>query len=137
MRMNMRSVLVLAGTVALGALAWRAGGWRGIVLLVSGLALWVTVYVTRVIAVMKRAADRPVGHIDSAVMFNSQLKVGQQLLHVLALTRSLGQLLSEAEAQPEVYGWRDAGGSRVTAEFEGGRLTRWRLERPGQEPSAR
>ena len=79
---------------------------------------------------MKRAADRPVGHVGSAVMLNAKLQAGQPLLKVVALTRALGERLSEVGADPETYRWRDEGGSQVTAEFKGGRLTHWQLERP-------
>jgi hypothetical protein len=132
--MNVRSVLTLVGALALGALAWRMGQWKGMALLGSGLVLWALLYFNQLLAVMKRAANRPVGYVGSAVMLNSKLKAGQTLLHVMALTRSLGQQLSDAGAQPEVYRWCDPGNSHVTAEFEGGRLRCWRLERPAQQP---
>ena len=54
------------------------------------------------------------------------------LLHVVGLTRALGERLSPEGTEPEVYRWRDPGDSHVTAEFEGGRLARWRLERPAE-----
>jgi hypothetical protein len=128
--MNARSVLTLAGAVALGALAWRAGGWRGVALLVSALVLWLLLSFTRLMTVLKRASNRPLGYIDSAVMLNARLKPGQRLLDVLALTRSLGQRLSAIDAQPEVFRWTDPGQSHVTAEFDNGRLKQWRLKRP-------
>jgi len=128
--MNARSVLTLAGAVALGALVWRAGGWRGVALLVSALVLWLLLSFTRLMTVLKRASNRPLGYIDSAVMLNARLKPGQRLLDVLALTRALGQRLSAIDAQPEVFRWTDPGQSHVTAEFDNGRLKQWRLERP-------
>ncbi|MFT3778533.1 MAG: glycerate kinase [Ottowia sp.] len=128
--MNVRPLLTLAGAVALGALAWRGGGWQGIAVMASALLLWFLLYYTRLLTVMKRAADRPVGYVGSAVMLNAKLKAGQPLLHVVALTRALGQRLSAPDAQPEVYRWTDPGQSHVTAEFAGGRLKAWRLERP-------
>jgi hypothetical protein len=44
----------------------------------------------------------------------------------LALTRALGEPLTEAGADPETYRWTDPGGSWVTAEFKGGKLIHWR-----------
>lgn len=123
-------LLAIVLAVALGAGAWRAGGWPGMALLGSGVVLWALLYYSRIIAVMKRAADRPIGHIGSAVMLNAKLKPRSPLLHVLAQTRSLGERLSAADAEPEVFRWTDPGASSVTAEFENGRLARWRLERP-------
>ena len=128
--MKGRSLLTLAGAVALGALSWRAGGWQGIAVMASALLLWFLLYYTRLLTVMKRAADRPIGYVGSAVMLNIKLKAGQPLLHVVALTRALGQRLSEEGAEPEVYRWTDPGGSHVTAEFVGGRLKAWQMVRP-------
>jgi hypothetical protein len=134
--MNFRSVLALAAAVALGAMAWRMGQWKGVALLASGLVLWALLYYTQIVTVMKRAADRPVGYVGSAVMLNSKLKAGKTLLHVVALTRSLGARLSDDGARTEVYRWSDPGDSHVTAEFEDGRLRRWRLERPAAGDAA-
>ncbi len=134
--MTWQRLLAIVFAVALGAGAWRAGGWPGMALLGSGLVLWLLLYYTRIVTVMKRAADRPVGYVGSAVMLNAKLQAGQPLLKVVALTRALGERLSEAGADPETYRWRDAGGSQVTAEFKGGRLTQWQLERPTPAPAS-
>ncbi len=58
-------------------------------------------------------------------------------MHVIAQTRALGERLSDEGAQPEVYRWRDGSGSSVSCEFEGGKLARWKLERPEQVLSGR
>lgn len=134
--MNWQRAGVVLGTVLLGAGAWRAGGWPGLALLGSGLVLWFLLYTTRLLTVMKRANERPIGYIDSAVMLNAKLSAGQPLMHVLALTRSLGERLSPPDTEPEQYRWSDPGQSWVTAEFVGGRLTQWRLERPADPASA-
>ena len=63
-------------------------------------------------------------------MLNAKLKSGVNLLHVMALTRSLGELLSEKDHQPELFRWTDASDSSVTCEFQHGRLVRWELKRP-------
>ena len=131
-----KRILAILSAAALGAGAWRAGGWPGLALLGSGLLLWLMLYYTRIMTIMKRAADRPIGYVGSAVMLNAKLKRGQPLLTVLALTRALGQRLSGEGAEPEVYRWRDPGESHVTAEFEGGRLARWQRERPAEAPEA-
>ncbi len=128
--MTWQRILTLLAAIALGAGAWRAGGWSGLALLGSGLVLWFMLYYTRLINVMKRAADQPIGYVGSAVMLNAKLKQGQALLHVVALTRSLGERLSPEGTQPERYRWTDPGESSVTAEFDGGKLTSWQLDRP-------
>ena len=121
--------------MALVTLAWRAGGWAGMAMLGSGILLWFLLYYTRVMTIMKRAADKPVGYVGSAVMLNARLKSKMPLLNVIGLTRALGERLSAPGVEPEVYRWRDPSDSTVTAEFEGGRLLRWQLERPGDAPA--
>lgn len=133
--MNARSLLTLAAAVALGALAWRAGGFKGVLLLFSGVVLWLLLQYTRLMTVMKRAAQRPIGYVDSAVMLNARLKAGMPLLHVIALTRAMGERLSPEGAEPETYRWRDAGESSVTTHFAGGRLQAWQLQRPPESPA--
>ena len=117
--MTWKRILTLAIAVALGAGAWRAGGWAGLALAASALVLWFLLYYTRLIQVMKRAADRPIGYVGSAVMLNAKLKPRQALLHVIALTQALGERLSPEGAEPEVYRWTDPGGSHVTAGWSG------------------
>ena len=131
--MNWQRWVVMAGAVLLGAGAWRAGGWAGLGLLGSGLVLWFLLYYTRLLTVMKRASNRPIGHIGSAVMLNAKLRPRLPLLHVLALTRALGEALTPPDTQPERFRWTDAGGSHVTCEFRNGRLVEWQLVRPPQD----
>lgn len=134
--MKLRNIWVpLVGLLVL-LLAWRAYGWGGVAAATGGLVMWGLLHVTRAIQVMQRAARRPLGHVDNAVMLHARLRPGLSLLHVLALTRALGQQRSEADAQPEVYRWTDGGGSHVTAEFLDGRLQSWQLWRPEPAPDA-
>ena len=86
--------------------------------------------------VLKRAANQPMGYVASAVMLNAKLKKGVNLLHVMALTRSIGLLQTEKEAQPEVYRWQDNGGSHVTCTFMDGKLQSWALYRPHPDAAA-
>ena len=81
---------------------------------------------------LRRAANRPIGYVDSSVMLNAKLKPGLTLLHVIALTRSLGELQSPKDTQPEVFRWTDAGASHVTCEFAGGKLAKHELVRPAE-----
>lgn len=133
----LRVGLPLAGIVAI-ALAWQRFGWQGIVVVVTALVLWLLMHFNRTMQVLRRAADRPVGYVDSAVMLNAKLKARVSLLHVVAMTRSLGQLQTVKDAQPEVYRWRDNSDSYVDGTFLDGRLTAWQLVRPppSAEPSS-
>jgi hypothetical protein len=132
--MNWRTILVWIGGAVLVAAAWRAYGWPGLALAAGGLVMWLLLHFTRMTQVLSRAADKPVGYVGSAVMLNAKLKKGMTLLHVVAMTRSLGQLLSPKDEQPELYRWTDGTASHVTCEFRDGRLVRWELVRPPAAP---
>ncbi len=131
--MNWQKILVPIAGVVLVAAAWRAYGWAGVAVVTGGVVMWVLLHVTRLMHVLKQAADRPVGHVGSAVMLNAKLQAGMPLLKVLALTRALGELQSAPDAQPEVFRWGDTSGSHVTCEFVNGRLTTWQMVRPDTE----
>ena len=131
--MNWQKILVPIAGVVLVAAAWRAYGWAGVAVVTGGVVMWVLLHVTRLMHVLKQAADRPVGHVASAVMLNAKLQAGMPLLKVLALTRALGELQSAPDAQPEVFRWGDTSGSHVTCEFVNGRLTTWQMVRPDPE----
>lgn len=124
-------MVVLLG--ALGALAWDTAQWRGLVFMASGIVLWVLLQMTRLLTVMRRAAERPIGHVDSAVMLNARLTKGQSLLGILTLTRALGERLACTDRNMEKYRWVDSGRSSVTVEMAHGRLVTWRLERPAAD----
>ena len=116
--------------VALLALAYRSYGWAGVGVVASAIVMWALLHFNRMLQVLKRAADRPIGYVGSAVMLNAKLRPGVNLMHVLALTKALGVLLSAKETQPEVYRWTDGTLSQVTCEFIGGKLAKWTLVRP-------
>jgi hypothetical protein len=118
--------LVLAA-VAAGYIGW---GWPGVVLGVTVVVFWLLLQVSRSLRVMKNAAGKPVGRVDSAVMLHSRLKAGMTLLQVLQITRSLGTRISET---PERWGWGDASGARLQLEFDAGKLRHWTLQRDEPE----
>jgi hypothetical protein len=134
--MNWRRILVPVAGAALIVAGWRAYGWPGVAVVVSGGVMWALLHVTRVMHVLKQAADRPVGHVGSAVMLNARLRAGVSLLHVMAITRAMGELRSPKDEQPEIFRWTDPGGSHVTAQFQDGRLVSWTLWRPDGADSA-
>ena len=134
--MNLRKIFIPLGIVALVIAAYRAYGLQGILTVSGGLVMWGLLHFTRLMNVMKKAANRPMGYVGSAVMLNARLKPGVNLMHVMAMTQSLGERLSAENAQPEVYRWTDGTQSHVTCEFANGRLQRWTLERPQAEAEA-
>jgi len=134
MRPSQLLPLLAAAVLTVGA--WHAFGWPGLALAAGGVVMWLLLHLTRLMTVLKRAAERPMGHVASAVMLNAKLQRGQTLMHVVAMTRSLGQLQSPKDSQPEVYRWQDAGGSSVQCTFVSGRLAQWQLQRPGSPAMA-
>jgi len=130
--MQFQKILVPLASVALVAAAYHYYGWPGVAIATGGLIMWLLLHFTRMMTVLKRAANRPVGYVGSAVMLNAKLRPGVTLLHVVAMTKSLGALQSPKDAQPELYRWTDGTESHVTCEFEGGKLKKWDLVRPVQ-----
>ncbi|MBO0944003.1 glycerate kinase [Acidovorax temperans] len=134
--MNLRNIFVPAGVIGLVLVGYASAGWPGVAAVVGGLVMWALLHFTRLMNVMKKAANRPMGYVGSAVMLNARLKPGVNLMHVMAMTQSLGERLSAENAQPEVYRWTDGTRSHVTCEFANGRLQKWTLERPQAEAEA-
>ena len=134
--MNLRNIFVPAGVIGLVLVGYASTGWPGVAAVVGGLVMWALLHFTRLMNVMKKAANRPMGYVGSAVMLNARLKPGVNLMHVMAMTQSLGERLSAENAQPEVYRWTDGTQSHVTCEFANGRLQKWTLERPQAEAEA-
>jgi hypothetical protein len=125
---------VIGWALAAAALVagWLGYGWRGLVLALSVIAFWLLLQASRTLRVLRNAAQSPLGHVDSAVMFNAKLSAGLRLAEVIAMTRSLGRKVSANVGDgPQVFVWRDGGGDEVEATFEGGRCTHWQLRREG------
>lgn len=118
----------VAGVVLIAG-SYRFYGWGGAVLVLGALLMFLLLRFNRMMQVLGRAATRPVGHIDNAVLLNARLHAGMTLLNVLAMTRALGEMRSPKNTQPEIFRWTDTGASHVTAEFRRGRLVHWTLFR--------
>ena len=131
--MNMRNIVVPLGLAVLLFAAFDSLGWKGVAAVGGGIVMWLLLHFTRLMTVMRRAYERPMGYVGSAVMLNAKLKPKVNLMHVVALTRSLGVRLSEEGQDPEVYRWTDGTDSHVTCEFVNGRLVKWTLERPKKD----
>jgi hypothetical protein len=134
--MNLRNILVPVGLVILVVMGFRSYGWMGVAAVGGGVLMWALLHFTRLMNVLRKAADRPIGHVGSAVMLNARLQAGVSLMHVVAMTRSLGALQSPENQQPEFYRWTDGTRSHVTCEFHNGKLVKWVLERPAAPEDA-
>ena len=118
--------------VGVGLLAYRAYAWPGVALAAGGAVMWVLLHMTRMMVVLKRTAQRPVGCVGSAVMMHARLERGQTLLQLLALAGSLGQRVDGSHsnsAQREQYRWTDSSQATVLCTLEHGKLTHWELLR--------
>ena len=128
--MNFQKIIVPVGGVVLVAASYHLYGWAGVAVSTGGLVMWLLLHFTRMVQALHRTANQPVGYVPSAVMLNARLKPGMTLLHVIAMTRSLGALQSAQDAQPEVFRWTDGSDSHVTCTFVGGKLASHELWRP-------
>ncbi len=130
--MQFQKIFVPLASLALIVGAYHYYGWAGVAVAAGGLVMWMLLHFTRMMQILKRAANRPIGFVGSAVMLNAKLKPGVTLLHVVAMTKALGELQSPKDTQPELYRWTDGTQSHVTCEFWGGKLKKWELVRPVQ-----
>jgi hypothetical protein len=128
--MQLQKILIPIGAVALVVAGYQLSGWAGVALAVGALVFWLMLHFTRFMHVLKRAANSPMGYVGSAVMLQAKLKPGMTLMHVIAMTRSLGVQLSAPEVQPEQYRWTDSSEASVTCDFQDGKLLRWEFRRP-------
>lgn len=109
---------------------WLGYGWRGLLLALSVTVFWLLLQFSRSLRVLQRAAARPVGTVDNAVMFNAKLDSGLRLPQVLALTRSLGRKVGGTDGHgPEAWAWVDEAGDEVRVELVDGRVSAWKLTR--------
>ena len=138
--MSFQQLITRVGFPVLGvlliAMAYNTYGWPGVAAALGALVMWALLQFTRMMQVLRRAKDRPIGYVDSAVMLNAKLQKGQTLLHVMALTRSIGLLQSDKGAQPEVFRWTDTSQSHVTVTLADGKVTQWQMVRPEPAPDA-
>ena len=128
--MNFSRLLIPIAVIAFVAGAWHQYKWPGVAVSTGAVVMWILLHFTRMVTVLSRASNRPVGHVSSAVMLNAKLKKGVNLMHVIAMTKSLGVRLSEENAQPEVFKWADSGDSFVVCTFKAGKLQAWDMTRP-------
>lgn len=128
--MQFQKILIPIASIVLVVAAYRAYGWPGVAAATGALVMWMLLHFTRMLQILKRAANRPIGYVDSAVMLNAKLQKGATLMHVVAMTRALGELLTTKGTQPEQFRWTDGTQSHVTCIFVGGKLQQWELYRP-------
>ena len=141
--MNARLSPWLAWALAVAAVAagYVGYGWPGVVLAITVVVFWLLLQFSRALRVMKAAAGRPVGYVQSAVMLQSKLHNGMTLAQVMKLTGSFGQARAVAPASAqldsaeEVFAWRDEGGDEVVVQLRAGKVCAWQLLRVDAPPA--
>jgi hypothetical protein len=133
---GMNPVLGWALAVLAVATGYVAYQWAGVVLALTVVVFWLLLQFSRALRVMRRAATRPVGTVDNAVMLHTQLAPGMQMLQILPLTGSLGRRIGAADGPLETFEWADAGGDSVRVDLQGGKISRVTLQRQGEMPAA-
>ena len=127
MNPSLNNGLLAGGAVLAG---WWFWGWQGLLMAASVIAFWLVLQFTRALRVLRHASQRPVGHVDSAVMLQSRLEHGMNRQELIALTGSLGTKLGELDD----WQWSDPGGNTVVVHLRRGMVVRWSLARPESEP---
>jgi len=134
--MNGRNLAVVLGLAVLLYGSFRAFGWWGFSLVSSGIIFWLLQLSTGLMQTMERAADRPVGLVNNAVMLHAQLHDGLRLLKVIGLAASLGQRLPSDDKTMDIFEWRDGANDCVQCHFQEGRLRQWILVRAADQGAA-
>jgi hypothetical protein len=116
------NVLLAGAAVIVG---WWSYGWQGLVLAFTLIVFWTILQFNRATRVMRNAAQRPIGTIDSVTMVQARLETGLTLLEVLPITGSLGVKLNDRDE----WQWTDAGGNDIVLVFRRGVLVRWAVAR--------
>src|SRR5882724_6656221 len=71
--MDLKKIFVPVLGIVMLAAAWRAYGWSGIAIVATGFVTWTLLHFNRITQVLRKAANRPVGYVGSAVMLNAKL----------------------------------------------------------------
>jgi hypothetical protein len=114
---------LLAGAAVI--VGWWSYGWQGLVLALTVIVFWTILQFNRATRVMRNAAQRPIGTIDSVAMVQARLDTGLTLLEVLPITGSLGVKLNDRDE----WQWTDVAGNDIVLVFRRGVLVRWAVAR--------
>lgn len=118
---------LLAGAALIGA--WWLYGWRGLLLGGSTLVFWMLWQFSQAARLLRQAAARPVGQVESVAMVQARLEHGLQMAEVLKLTGSLGRQVGPLDD----WQWTDGYGNELVVSLRRGVVVRWAVAR--HEPS--
>ncbi len=138
----MNAAVGWALAVAAVAAGFMAYGWPGVLLALSVVVFWLLLQFSRALRLMRKAAQRPMGSVASALMLQTRLQRGMLLADVMKLTGSFGSRDTSAAGSDqapdqETYTWADAGGDALQVTLMAGKVTAWELHRAAAaEPGA-
>ncbi|RMX04328.1 glycerate kinase [Corticibacter populi] len=136
MHSGLKSVLIVAVITLVLTTGYVNQGWTGFFAVFGVVVFFFLLHFTKVMRVLRIAANTPKGVISSAVMLNARLRPGMSMLQVVQQTRSLSVPQSPLDVQPEIHRWTDLGGAWVDCQFVNGKLVVWSLGRPETEAEA-
>ena len=85
MAMNLLKIAVPLLALVAFVSAGYTYGFAGVAGVAGVGVFWILLHFSRMMQVLKRATNRPIGYVDSAVMLNAKLRPGVPLIHVIAL----------------------------------------------------
>ena len=65
--MNFQKIVVPVGILVAVAVAWYEYRWMGVMAVLGAVMMWLLLHFTRLMTILKRAANRPIGHVDDLV----------------------------------------------------------------------
>lgn len=136
----LRSLLFPALALALCVAAWRSYGWQGLLLAALMISFWVLLHFTKLMRLLRAAADQPIGDVRDVRQLQARLKPGMPLHEVVRHAGCLGQRLpDEDQTGTERFAWQDPEGRALHLTFRQGRLShiaRQDSASPAEEPPA-
>lgn len=116
--------------VACIAAGYVGYGWPGVLMAFSVVVFWLLLQFNRALRLMRAAASRPMGHVTSALMLQTQLKSGLLLADVVKLAGSFGVRGPATELpDTELFIWTDTGGDSLQVTLTAGKVHHWQLLR--------
>lgn len=130
----LRSLLFPALVLALCYAGWKSYGWQGLLLAVLMSSFWVLLHFTKLMRLLRAAANRPLGAVDDVRALQGRLKPGMPMHEVVRQAACLGKRQEgPSEEATEDFVWHDPQGRTLHLRFDHGRLRR--IERREAPPA--
>jgi len=137
----LRSLLFPALVLALSYAGWKSYGWQGLLLALLMSSFWVLLHFTKLMRLLRAAANRPLGAVDDVRVLQGRLKLGMPMHEVVRQSACLGKREAGAsDGTSEDFVWHDPQGRTLHLRFDHGRLRRIErrdapaADQPGSQP---